>query len=74
MVEMNIGSIDLLKVDIEGAEKEVFEDCDWMQHVGCLVIELHDRSKPGCSAAVNSVTREFTSLQRGEMTFYKRRQ
>jgi FkbM family methyltransferase len=73
MSEMNIDSIDLLKVDIEGAEKEVFEDCDWMQHVDCLIIELHDRLKPGCSAAVNTVTREFSALQRGEMTFYKRR-
>ncbi len=73
MAEMNIDSIDLLKVDIEGAEKEVFEDCDWMQHVGSMIIELHDRSNPGCSAAVSSVTREFSSSQRGEMTLYKRR-
>ena len=72
MAEMNLDSIDLLKVDIEGAEKEVFEDCDWMQRVDCLIIELHDRFKPGCSRAVNSVTREFSRSQRGEMTLYTR--
>lgn len=30
MAQMKIDTIDLLKIDIEGAEKEVFEDCDWM--------------------------------------------
>jgi FkbM family methyltransferase len=72
MAEMKISSVDLLKVDIEGAEKEVFESCDWMESVRALVIELHDRFKPGCSVAVNSVTREFSTSQRGEMTLYVR--
>ena len=30
MKEMQLQSVDLLKVNIEGAEKEVFEACDWM--------------------------------------------
>ncbi len=43
--------IDILKIDIEGAEKEVFERNyqDWIGRVGLFVIELHDRFKPGCS-------------------------
>ena len=44
--------IDLLKIDIEGAEKEVFaaENVhDWLSKVNVLVIELHDRMKRGCS-------------------------
>ena len=41
MNEMKITSIDVLKVDIEGAEKEVFESCDWIDAVGCVIIELH---------------------------------
>lgn len=45
--------IDILKIDIEGSEKEVFEaDTTWLSRTRCLVIELHDRMKPGCSAAV----------------------
>ena len=72
MAEMNISWIDLLKVDIEGAEREVFEDCDWMTSVGALAIELHDRFKYGCSDAVNSVNRGFSKYQRGETTFYIR--
>jgi FkbM family methyltransferase len=72
MNEMHLRSIDLLKVDIEGAEKEVFEGCNWMDRVRCLMIELHDRLKPGCSEAVESVTREFNRFHRHETTVYLR--
>ena len=45
--------IDLLKVDIEGAEVEVFGDKgnpdEWLPKVRVLTIELHDRMKVGCS-------------------------
>jgi FkbM family methyltransferase len=45
--------IDILKIDIEGAEKEVFEaDTSWLSNVGTLFIELHDRLKPDCSRIV----------------------
>jgi FkbM family methyltransferase len=73
MRDTDIESIDILKVDIEGAEKEVFECCSWMQHVRSLAIELHDRFKSGCSATVNSVTGDFLATQRGETTFYVRK-
>ena len=44
--------IDFLKVDIEGAEKEVFGAADvdeWLSKVSVIAIELHDRMKRGCS-------------------------
>src|SRR5579862_1928443 len=66
MKEAQIDSIDLLKMDIEGAEKEVFESCDWIDHVGCLMIELHDRDKPGCREAVNSACGGFSRLERDD--------
>lgn len=72
MREMHIRRIDVLKVDIEGAEKEVFESCDWMDAVRCMMIELHDRFKPGCSQAVDCAARGFSQLQRGEVTLYLR--
>jgi FkbM family methyltransferase len=68
--EMLGGSVDLLKIDIEGSEKEVFESCDWISDVRCVMIDLHDRFKPGCSEAVNSVMQGFTKLQRGGTTLY----
>ena len=47
MREAGIDSIDLLKMDIEGAEIEVFESCPWIKKVQVLAIELHDRVRPG---------------------------
>ena len=52
LAESGFDEIDFLKVDIEGAEKEVFgaPDVDeWLSKVKVLVIELHDRMKRGCS-------------------------
>ena len=74
MRETGISSIDLLKVDIEGAEKEVFEAAsDWVHGIRCIAIELHDRFKPGCTSALRSVTGDFLESQRGETTFYIRK-
>ena len=52
LAESGFDEIDLLKIDIEGAEKEVFgaDDVDsWLSKVKVLTIELHDRMKRGCS-------------------------
>jgi methionyl-tRNA synthetase len=36
------GRIDILKIDIEGAEVDLFKGgCDWLSSVDCLSIELH---------------------------------
>jgi FkbM family methyltransferase len=72
MKELQIQAVDLAKIDIEGAEKEVFEAGDWIKSVRCLMIELHDRFRPGCSEAVNSAAEGFSRLQRGETTLYLR--
>jgi FkbM family methyltransferase len=34
--------VDLLKVDIEGAEREVFANGRFMERVGVMIVELHD--------------------------------
>lgn len=55
--EFPSGHLDLLKIDIEGAEKEILENADsWMPAVNAIVIELHDRYKPGCSRAFYRAT------------------
>jgi FkbM family methyltransferase len=71
-----IDRIDLLKIDIEGAECEVFSDpgsLHWIDSVDAIAIELHDRFRPGCSRAfysrVNDLTVEET---RGMNTFVAR--
>ena len=50
MNEQGIDHIDILKIDIEGSEREVFRDPSaWIGAVDALIVELHDRMKPGCS-------------------------
>lgn len=50
--EYQLPKIDLLKIDIEGSEKELFSDnyATWLHKVGCIVIEVHDWFRPGCAA------------------------
>lgn len=48
--DFGLESVDILKVDIEGSEKEVFENSSlWIEKINSIVIELHDFMKPGCS-------------------------
>ncbi len=62
-------SIDILKLDIEGAEKELFSAADtWLGKVQILIVELHDRFRPGCSESFHSAVakQDFASQRRGE--------
>jgi FkbM family methyltransferase len=61
MSEHGVSTIDLLKIDIEGAEKEVFEDGSesWLAKTGVLVIELHDWMRDGCATAFYRATSKF---------------
>lgn len=49
MNDESINFIDLLKIDIETAEEELFRSSDWLEKIRVLVIETHDRIKPGSS-------------------------
>ncbi len=46
--------LDIVKLDIEGAEKEVFRAGfeQWLPKTRLLIVELHDRMIPGCSKAL----------------------
>jgi FkbM family methyltransferase len=60
MQEYHIDRIDLLKLDIEGSEKEVFANSDsWIENIEAICIELHDRFKVGCSRAFFKAVDEF---------------
>ncbi len=68
------GRVDLLKIDIEGAEKEVFSDPgakQWLDDVNSIAIELHDRFQPGCSRAFFNRVQDFPiELSNGGNTFF----
>lgn len=50
MERFGIDEVDILKIDIEGAEKEVFGSSgSWITKVNSIIVELHDRMKHGCS-------------------------
>ena len=64
MADYSIDSIDLLKMDIEGAEKDVLENSSsWVNKIDVLLIELHDRAIPGCSQALLSATKNFECVR-----------
>lgn len=67
---MDTEVIDLLKIDIEGGELELFSEnfLPWITKVRVIIIELHDRMRPGCAAAFYSAIRtlRFTQHQRGD--------
>lgn len=66
---------DLVKLDIEGAERELFiNNSAWIERIGCLLVELHDRMIPGCEDALNRALKPFyyERSQRGENTMIRR--
>jgi hypothetical protein len=76
MERAGFAAVDLFKMDIEGAEKEVFEapDASWLDRVGVLTAEFHDRFRPGASAAAEAalVPRGFRARRKGENTWFTR--
>lgn len=73
--EFALDRIDLLKVDIEGSEVEVFSHAaGWMDRVDAVCLELHDRLRPGCSRAFFSAVGDFpVEVRRGESLLVTRR-
>jgi FkbM family methyltransferase len=51
IAQYNIQRLSILKIDIEGSEKEVFESGSdaWLPVTECIITELHDNLKPGTS-------------------------
>jgi FkbM family methyltransferase len=62
--------IDILKLDIEGAEKELFQSNyqSWLCKTGIIVAELHDWFRAGCSTSFYRALRQckFKQFQKGE--------
>lgn len=51
------GKADILKLDIEGAELELFtsSDQEWLWKVRTLIVELHERFRPGVTEAFHAL-------------------
>ncbi|MEZ5420748.1 MAG: FkbM family methyltransferase [Vicinamibacterales bacterium] len=52
--------VDLLKMDIEGSEREVLADAAaWIDRVDALIVELHERKKVGCLPVFEAIAPRF---------------
>jgi len=67
--QFEIERVGLLKMDVEGAECEIFSDAaSWIGVVDSICVELHDRFRFGCMAAFNAATEAFPKRwRRGEL-------
>jgi FkbM family methyltransferase len=74
--EFGFDQVDLLKVDIEGAEVEVFADTSaWIDRVSVIVAELHERCRTGCLRNFYNGTPGFpVEWSQGESTIVARRE
>lgn len=69
LMDYNISNIDILKIDIEGSEKEVFSfNTEWLKKVSLIFIEFHNRKKSGCRESFFTATETFIEkiYQKGE--------
>ena len=53
--------IDLLKLDIEGAERELFDygGAAWLRSVRILIVEFHDEIQKGCTESFRNAARDI---------------
>ena len=70
-------AIDILKLDVEGAEREIFSAPDahrWLARARCLLVELHDDHVPGCSRALMDLLSpgRWATRQQGETCIVQR--
>lgn len=75
MLKYNIDHIDILKIDIEGSEKELFQEGfeSWLSKTSLLIIELHDGLNSGASKSFFKAVAnyEFSMLRNNEnLIFY----
>jgi FkbM family methyltransferase len=72
MDKYGFDQIDLVKLDIETSEKQVFSAnfMSWLPKVNMLIVELHDKLEPGCSRAffqaINQCFMKYAFSMKGE--------
>lgn len=76
MRQFDARQVDVLKVDIEGGELEVFGPAaeEWVDRVALIAVELHDRLVPGCERVVADRLRgRFARIRSGALDIFTRR-
>jgi len=73
LVSNSIKRINLLKMDIEGSELEIFnkDAIVWLNKIESLAIEIHETFRPGVTKIINNMMdTDFSKERNGEYTFY----
>jgi FkbM family methyltransferase len=74
--KFGLTEVDILKVDIEGAELELFSmgDLSWLNKIRLIIVETHERFRPGGEVAVRQALKGgFVELdRRGENLYFSR--
>jgi FkbM family methyltransferase len=76
MSKYSVEFIDLIKMDIEGSEFELFDynPKEWTGRINMLAVELHEGLKPGVTHLINSKMNDtFINYQVGEYRVFKRK-
>jgi FkbM family methyltransferase len=75
MQDYDLQRIDILKIDIEGAEREVFNDSSsWVENVDAMIVELHERMKSGCNRSFYNGSNGFDNeWHQGENVYLSRK-
>jgi len=73
--EQDYQTIDILKIDIEGAENRLFSANydSWLKNVKIIIIELHEQISPGCTDVFLKVLDRYNFelfLEKGENFVY----
>ena len=73
--DFQIDKIDILKIDIEGSEEQVFlSDPKWIRNVSTIFCEIHENMKPGLTQKIESILSPYFNIaMNGEYHVFKRR-
>ena len=63
--KFNYKDIDILKLDTEGAEKDIFASNfdDWLSRTKIIIIELHDFNRDGCTKTFYSAINNYNFIE-----------
>ena len=71
--QYNLQKIDIIKLDIEGGEKIVFEnDLEWISITSLIIVEIHDNIFSGLSDKIKETLEShgFKHIFKGENNYF----
>jgi FkbM family methyltransferase len=75
ILQYQLFTVDILKIDIEGSEEQVFlTEPEWLNKVENIFCEIHENMKPGLTNKITSILMPFYNISmNGEYHVFKRK-